>query len=142
MYHVSKTKKERHFLEYTIVFLIGGVMYSLIEVVTRGFTHWTMTLTGGLCLAIMYYHFGKHPEEGLLVKCLFGMIVITSLEFTVGCIVNLLLGWNVWDYSNMYMNLLGQICLTFSAAWFLLSVPIAYLCEALRSGLSKYTAPR
>ncbi|MCC8042122.1 MAG: putative ABC transporter permease [Oscillospiraceae bacterium] len=135
MNSVYSEKKPSHALEYLIVYLIGGIGYSMIEVVTRGYTHWSMTLTGGLCLLIMYIHFGRHPNEGLLTKCLFGMIVITSLEFIVGCIVNLLLGWNVWDYSNMHMNLLGQICLAFSSAWFLLGVPVSYLCEALRSGL-------
>ena len=32
--------------EYFVVFASGGIIYSLIEVVFRGFTHWTMTLTG------------------------------------------------------------------------------------------------
>lgn len=115
--------------QYITVFLLGGVMYSLIEILARGFTHWTMTLTGGVCLLIMYLRYTTHPDDSILAKCFFGMCVITFFEFTVGCVVNLILGWNVWDYSHMYLNVMGQICPSFSAGWFLLSLPIALVCE-------------
>lgn len=115
-------------VRYAVIFLLGGTLYSLIEIVARGYTHWSMTITGGLCLLIMYMRYTTHPRESLLAKCFFGMCVITFFEFTVGCIVNLLLGWNVWDYSHMYLNLLGQICPSYSAGWFLLSAPVALIC--------------
>lgn len=118
---------------YITVFLGGGVLYSLIEIVARGFTHWTMTLTGGVCLLIMYLRYARHPEDSILFKCFFGMCVITFFEFTVGCVVNVLLGWNVWDYSHMYLNVLGQICPSYSAGWFLLSLPVAVICTAAGS---------
>lgn len=110
-------------VENLILFLFGGAVYSLIEVLFRGFTHWSMTVTGGICLVIMYRHFTAKPHESLVMKCLFGAITITTLEFIAGCIVNLWLGWNVWDYSGMVFNLFGQICLPFSVLWFFLSVP-------------------
>ena len=37
-----------------LVFIIGGLMYALIEISARGYTHWSMVLTGGLCLTLMY----------------------------------------------------------------------------------------
>lgn len=130
---MSKTK------EYAVIFLLGGVIYSAVEVVTRGFTHWSMTIAGGICLMIIYHHFLTHPDDGILSHCLFGMITITSVEFIFGVIFNLILGWNVWDYSNMYLNFMGQICPSFSAAWFLISVPAVMVCEAVRSRIG--TAP-
>ena len=114
-------------VENLILFLFGGALYSMIEVLSRGFTHWSMTVTGGLCLVIMYRHFTTHPHDPLLLKCLFGAIVITLLEFIVGCIVNLWLGWNVWDYSDLMFNLFGQICLPFSILWFFLTIPAVAL---------------
>lgn len=115
-------------VENLILFLFGGAVYSMIEVLARGFTHWSMTVTGGLCLVIMYRHFTARPHDPLLLKCLFGAIVITLLEFIAGCIVNLWLGWNVWDYSGLMFNLFGQICLPFSALWFFLTMPVTVLC--------------
>lgn len=123
MKRMSKAK------EYGIIFLFGGVIYSAIEVITRGFTHWSMTVTAGIALMIMYHRYKNRPDEGLLMKCLYGMAVITACEFVSGVIVNLILGWNVWDYSNMYLNFLGQICPAFCCAWFLLSVPASYICR-------------
>lgn len=118
-------------VEDFIVFLFGGVIYSLIEVSFRGFTHWSMTLTGGLCLLIMFRRFTAKPNEPLVMKCLFGAITITLLEFAAGCIVNLWLGWGVWDYSGMMFNLFGQICLPFSVMWFFLTVPAVLICNYL-----------
>ncbi len=109
------------------LFLGGGIIYSLIEILARGFTHWTMTLTGGICLLLMYRRYAARPYETMLFKCFYGMCVITFFEFTVGVIVNLILGWNVWDYSHMPFNVLGQICLSFSAGWFLISLPVVAL---------------
>ncbi len=117
--------------QYLIIFLFGGIIYSMIEVLTRGFTHWTMTVTAGVALMIMYRRHITH-DDGILMKCLFGCVTITACEFIAGVIVNLILHWNVWDYSNMYLNVLGQICPSFSAAWFLISLPAAYICEFVR----------
>lgn len=122
--------------EHTIIFLLGGVIYSAVEVIFRGYTHWSMTLTAGLSLLIMYRHFDSHPEEGILTRCLFGMVTITTLEFIAGCIFNIALNYDVWDYSDMYLNFMGQICPTFCAAWFLISLPAAIICEYVRSRFS------
>ncbi|MBQ8826829.1 MAG: hypothetical protein IJ007_07035 [Oscillospiraceae bacterium] len=88
-----------------------------------------MTVTGGVCLAVLYRHFEANPMESMLTKCFFGMAVITAAEFAAGCIVNLMLGWNVWDYSSQPFNLFGQVCPLFSGLWFLLTVPAVYLCR-------------
>ncbi len=101
----------------TFAFLCGCFLYSLIEIVSRGYTHWSMTLTGGVCLAFIYY-ITNETRMNTIVKCLTGAIFITSMEFIVGCIVNLKMHWNVWDYSDMPVNLLGQICIPFSVIWF------------------------
>lgn len=118
--------------EDIILFLFGGILYSLIEILFRGYTHWSMTLTGGICLVILYRHFLNNPYESLLSRCFFGMAVITCFEFVVGCIVNLLLHWNVWDYSGQFLNLMGQICLLFSSLWFFLTIPVIWLCSFFR----------
>ena len=60
-------------------------------------------------------------ETPLALQMLIGSTIITILEFITGCIVNIWLGWNVWDYSNLPLNLLGQICLPFSILWYFIS---------------------
>ena len=96
-------------VENLILFLFGGVAYSMIEVIFRGYTHWSMTVTGGICLVLMYRRFIARPYDPLIIKCLFGAVTITVLEFAAGCVVNLWLGWNVWDYSGMMFNLYANL---------------------------------
>lgn len=56
----------------------------------------------------------------LIMKCLLGAVIITIIELIFGYIFNIKYQMNVWNYENMPMNLFGQICLPFSALWFLL----------------------
>ena len=35
------------------LFLIGGALYYLIEVLWRGYSHWSMFILGGVCFMIM-----------------------------------------------------------------------------------------
>lgn len=121
--------------EYTAVYGAGALIYSLLEIMWRGFTHWTMTLTGGACLACIYFLDGILEGERMWKKCFAGCAVITLLEFAVGCVVNLRLGWNVWDYSSRPANIMGQICPSFCAIWFALSVPAFKICDFMRNRL-------
>lgn len=114
--------------EYTFVFMFGAVAYSFLEIIYRGRTHWSMTLTGGAVFLMLYVLNAKMQPSGLLVRCLLGCILITCIEFLVGCIVNRRLHLGVWDYSAQPLNVLGQICPAFTGMWFLLCIPGDYLC--------------
>lgn len=117
------------------VFLTGCFIYSLMEISARGFTHWTMTLTGGIILTILYEMFTGLRNVPFWQKCIIGSLIITSVEFTVGVIVNIILGWNVWNYSDMPFNILGQICLPFTVLWFFLCIPAGFVCGIIRKKL-------
>lgn len=58
-----------------------------------------------------------------------GALAITAVELAIGYVVNVRLGWAVWDYSALPLNLMGQICLPFTAVWLLLSIPGIALCQ-------------
>lgn len=107
--------------------------YGLLEILFRGYTHWSMLVTGGLCFLIFYIVNFILKNNSLLIRCIIAMIVITTLEFIVGYIVNIILKWNVWDYSNMFLNLMGQICALYSSIWFSLGVPMTYLSNFIKS---------
>lgn len=117
-----------------ILFLIGGRLYTWIELLWRGRTHWTMFILGGLCFVIMgllnEYKFAW--QQSLFAQSIISAIVITVLEFITGCIVNLWLGWHIWDYSELPFNLMGQICLHFFLLWILFSAAGIILDDWLR----------
>lgn len=122
--------------QYTFAFLMGYFIYSLIEIINRGYTHWTMALTGGFVLAILYAVNSRRTMT-LIKSCFIGAVIITSIEFTVGVFDNIIMHWNVWDYSDMPFNILGQICPHFSLYWFLLCIPSYYLCMLIRKKFSE-----
>ena len=116
-----------------ILICIGGLLYILIEILFRGHSHWTMFCVGGLCFWLIGLLNEILPWEMLLWKQgIVGAVIVTTVEFISGCIINLWLGWNVWDYSDMPFNLLGQICLPFSIAWIGLSVMAIVIDDCLR----------
>lgn len=117
------------------VFLIGALTYSLVEIAFRGFTHWTMAITGGIIFSVLYKLNMDLKKTPLCIKCLLGAVIITSFEFTVGVIVNIILHWNVWDYSRVPLNLLGQVCLPFTVLWFFICIPAYLLCFFLKKRL-------
>ena len=112
-----------HAYEYGIMFLLGCFIYSLLEIAARGYTHWTMTLLGGIVGMLLYRLHGTAPRHTLLLQALSGAFIITALEMVVGVLDNLVLQWHVWSYREMPWNVYGQICLPFSVLWFLVCIP-------------------
>ncbi|NCC69402.1 MAG: hypothetical protein EOM14_14665, partial [Clostridia bacterium] len=107
------------------------VLYGAIELLWRGRTHWTMLIAGGISFSVMYL-IATRSNWTLPQKWICSAAVITTLEFVIGSIVNIRLGWNVWDYSGRPFNLYGQICLLYSVLWFLLAIPGTALCKLIK----------
>ena len=119
-------------LEFLFIYELGALGYGGIEMLWRGDTHWTMLLLGGACFLCIYCitAFTQFPLPVKWALCAFS---ITALELLCGIIVNCRLGWNIWDYSAMPGNLLGQVCPQYALGWYLLSVP----CSALSASIEK-----
>ena len=126
-----------------------GTVYFLIEVVYKtaiGFPEgisWTM-LVLALVIGIVMERMGANLSWRcpIWAQALFCGAAITTAEFVTGCIVNLWLGWGVWDYSNLPGNSMGQICPQFSAIWFIISGPaivaLDWIRYAVRGGEKPY----
>ncbi|HWP50089.1 MAG TPA: hypothetical protein VN626_00195 [Clostridia bacterium] len=115
------------------LFMTGGALYFIFETLWRGYSHWTMFILGGLCFVLVGGLNNFLPwEMPLLYQILLGGLIITVGELLTGCVVNLWLGWQVWDYSALPGNLWGQICPQYSLLWVLLSGPIIILDDLLQ----------
>lgn len=121
------------FCEYFLVFAVGGVVYSFIECLWRAHTHPSMACAGAVCFFCLYIMNGKFHTMSPIKRALMGAGVITAVEFILGCLLNLVLGLNVWNYSNLYFNFLGQISLLYSFLWFLLCIPAFWLCSFIKT---------
>ena len=110
---------------YSFLFLLGGGIYVLIELLYRSRSHFSMFLAGGLSVVLIRIICGR--IKGFFLRCLAGGIIITAVELVFGIIFNLLLGMEVWDYSHLPFNILGQVCPYFTLAWAALSIPALWL---------------
>lgn len=124
------------FLKNLLIFSIFGLTYGLIEILWRGYTHPSMVIVGGICGLLIGLLNERNKKMNLLLQMVEGMVIVTVLEFVSGIILNLCLGLNVWDYSNMRFNLLGQVCPQFCIAWFFLSYFVIRLDDFLRKAIN------
>lgn len=120
-------------LKNLLLITIGGLIYCIIEIVFRGYTHWSMGIVGGLCFLICGLVNEYFSMDMLIWKQMtICAVLITLIEFISGCILNLHYGLNIWDYSKIPFNVGGQICLPFILLWFLLSLPAIVVDDYLR----------
>lgn len=130
-------------VKYLTLGCVGGMIYWCIEKLFRGYSHWTMILLDSVCfIALGLINEFLSWKTLLWIQMLIGAIIITMLEFIAGCIVNLWLNWNIWNYSNLPFNILGQICLSFSCIWYCLSAVGIILDDYLRYWIFDEEKPR
>ena len=115
-----------------LVFLFGAFVYGMLEIIWRGYTHPSMLLLGGICFSVIFILEGEISQLNIFLRCLIYALVITAAEFIFGLVLNVWLGLDVWDYSNVPMNILGQICLPYTVIWYLLSLVCCRVCAMFR----------
>ena len=132
----------KHANKAVTLFFIGGGAYVLVELLFRGHSHWTMALLGGLCFVLIGGINNWIPwKMPLPLQCLIGAGVVTLVELVAGLILNVWLGLEIWDYSNMAGNFLGIICPQFTLAWVGLSLLAILLDDWLRYKLFSEEKP-
>lgn len=117
-----------------LFFSLGGLGYVGLELLWRGWSHYSMFLAGGSCFLLL----GKLEKKPLSrgTKLAAGAGIITAVELAAGLLFNR--DYQVWDYRDLPLNFLGQICAPFTALW----IPVGggamalhrKLEEALRDG--------
>ena len=119
---------------YSIMFFTGGFLYCCIEIIARGYSHFSMLLAGGTCfllVGLIEYLLGD--SASLLSQMILCGLMITFVELLFGLVVNRQMHLNVWDYSSQPYNFHGQICLLYSNLWFLLSCPVILFHDLMES---------
>ena len=118
-----RLKIEKHL----ILFMIGGMAYFFLEVLVRGYSHYTMFLCGGACfLCCGLLNENVKMKMSFISQMVVSAGIITALEFITGLIVNVWLKMDIWDY------FMGQICLLYSVLWFFVSSVAIVMDDFLR----------
>lgn len=116
---MKKIMKQQYYAtkvsEYLVLWVIGGCIYYGIEILFRGFSHWSMFVLGGICMQFFTWQGQLTDWKDSLFRQVFRCtIFVVSMEFVTGIIVNKWYHLEVWDYSDMPFQLFGQICLPFA----------------------------
>lgn len=90
--------------------VLGGACFVLIGLINEVFT-WDTPL----CL------------QGII-----GSLIVTTLEFISGLILNVWLNLDIWDYSRVPFNVMGQICPRFTIGWFFIAIVAVIVDDWLR----------
>ena len=116
-------------LKKTALFTVGGLGYVGLELLWRGYSHSSMFLAGGSCFLMLGKLDQLLDKKGLLFRGVAGAGVVTAVELMAGLLANR--HYTVWDYREMPLNVMGQICLPFTLAWIPVSLGGMYLYRCL-----------
>ena len=125
----------RYILGKLGLFISCGFIYYMIECIYRGYSHWSMFILAGLLGAFVIGGVNNilSFECDYLIQVLIVTTLCTIAEGCCGLIVNVWLGLNVWDYSNMPCGtfFFGQCNVVFCIAWLLIVGLFAiFYCDA------------
>jgi len=115
--------KMKKLLKLFTIGIFGGICYGCIEMLKRGYSHISMGLLGAISMIVIHELNGERRAGRMTcIGVLFrSMLFITSGELLAGEILNRQMGMKIWNYHNIPFNFDGQICLRYSAVWFILS---------------------
>ena len=121
----------KYFQKYGLFFIIGAIGYAAIEIIWRGFTHWSMMIAGGLCFMLFSVVAERLKKNNMFTKAVVCAIGVTAIEFIFGIILNLWLKMDVWNYNDIPFNILGQICPIFTVLWAGIAIAFLPLADVL-----------
>ncbi|BCZ49431.1 hypothetical protein psyc5s11_54980 [Clostridium gelidum] len=125
--------KNKIYKDLLLIFIMGS-LYMVIEGLWRGWTNISMLVVGGLCAFLIgrLNEYKAFYNRKMYEQCLIGTVITLVIEFISGLILNIWLGFNIWDYSDTFGNLYGQVCLPYAFLWFLLMPLAIYTDDYLR----------
>lgn len=97
----------------------GGI-YVCIELLWRGYSHWSMFILAIICGTFCIDHINNYLSFNVdyLLQVGISTVLCTLAEGITGLYVNVYKGWQVWDYSNLPFTFFwGQCNLFFVLAW-------------------------
>lgn len=121
-------------VKHLSLFFIMGMVYFTLEGFWRGSANIIMLFIGGLC-ALLIGLLNEYPQYYKLKiyqQSLIGTLIVLIIEFTSGIFFNVYLSLNLWNYSDTWGNLYGQICIPYAILWFILVPFCIWLDDFLR----------
>ena len=75
------------FAQYSFLFLVGGFLYGIIELLYKGGTHISMIIAGGVAFVLIGELNEHERTPSLLGQMVVSAVLVTIIEFVTGLIV-------------------------------------------------------
>lgn len=113
-------KTVKYLLRKLFLFIVCGFTYCSVEFIWRGYTDISMLILAGIC-GILFIDTPNNIfsfDLDYRLQIIISTILCTIAEGICGIIVNIILNFNVWDYSNLIGTFFfGQCNIIFVFAW-------------------------
>ena len=103
-----------------LIFIISGIIYCLIEIAYRGYTHYSMFLCAGMAgIAITFLNDWVYEfNTDFRTQCITAGLICSGIEFIIGEFFNR--DYSIWDYRGLWGTIKcldSQVNVMFVCAW-------------------------
>ncbi len=142
-------KKKVGFYNMFWLFILGSVVGWIFEVlfsliVHQKFINHSALVIGpfdicyGICACALTFLLYKYKDKGYIPLFFISFILGSILEYIMSWGMELVLGFSAWDYSDMFLNINGRVCLTMSCIWGVLGIVwIKYIYPIIEKIINK-----
>jgi uncharacterized membrane protein len=126
--------KQNLVLKYLFLFFVMGMIYFTLEGFWNGKANIIMLPVGGICSLLigLLNEYPQYYSLKIYQQSLIGTLIVLVIEFASGIFFNVYLNLNLWNYSDTWGNLYGQICIPYALLWFILVPFCIWLDDFLR----------
>ena len=76
----------------------------------------------GICACALTFLLYRYKDKGNIPLFFISFFLGSLLEYVMSWGMELVLGFSAWDYSDMFLNINGRVCLVMSCLWGLLGI--------------------
>ena len=129
----SSTKQKVTFYDLFWLFIFGSIFGWIYEVlfsliVHHIFINHSALVIGpfnvcyGICACALTFLLYRYKDKGYLPLFGISFFLGSLLEYIMSWGMELVLGFSSWDYSDMFLNINGRVCLVMSCLWGFLGI--------------------
>ena len=130
----SDAKKQKvGFYKMFWLFIFGSVIGWIFEVVFSLIVHGVFinhsalvigpfNVCYGICVCTLTFLLYRFKDKGNLYLFFISFFFGSVLEYIMSWGMEFVLGFSAWDYSDVFLNLNGRVCLTMSCLWGVLGI--------------------
>ena len=112
---------------YVFMISCGVIFGAFLELLYHERVIFAASIIMGIYFAIIHKINRALTDEPIYTRALLSTFAITAVELALGIVTNRVMHLHLWDFSDSYFHVLGQICPRESIIRFMIAFPVIYL---------------